>query len=262
MTFRTCRSGLPISISSRISTRSFRTLSRIHGNRPFLIPRTGLQASIPRRIFPTFLQEADLTPMWNIVHNRNVQTLVTQSPSPVEGPYFDTAKTLHNIDKLAVESITPRMTLPKSDKKVIAVGLFPAEFWDISSQSDVVQISLCRIHGGTSWEKSTILESSGTCAKMNLKLRNKPKNHPVVCYQPTVYMNRQNRVKYFDCNQGPLRFFPHLKHYANYGAICHGDGHFPGITTGQPSTQPIWSKNPFGEMEIKYIAMAGFHPLH
>ena len=72
--------------------------------------------------------------MWNIVHNRNVQTLVTQSPSPVEGPYFDTAKTLHNIDKLAVESITPRMTLPKSDKKVIAVGLFPAEFWDISSQ--------------------------------------------------------------------------------------------------------------------------------
>ncbi|WP_319579840.1 hypothetical protein [uncultured Methanospirillum sp.] len=73
----------------------------------------------------------DISPMWDIIHNRTVQTIISKSPIPLNGPYLDTTPALINPDLILKEQVTPRMQFPHSEKKVLAFGPIPAEYWDI-----------------------------------------------------------------------------------------------------------------------------------
>ena len=82
---------------------------------------------------------------------------------------------------------------------------------------------------------------------MNLKLRNKPKNHSVVCYQPTVYMNLQNRVKQMSSIKDLSAVFSAIKKQSPITVpICDGDGAFSGynnrlmINTTHLVKEPVW----------------------
>jgi hypothetical protein len=213
-----------------------------------LDPRNRAASIDPSENIPDLASTPDLTPMWNIVHNRNVQTLITQCPSPVPGPYFDTAKTLHNVDKLAVESITPRMTLPKSEKKVIAVGEFPAEYWDIGSQLTWYKYQYAEFMAALRAEKYD-LAVIGTCRSQNLKFQDKSKNHLVICHQPIVYLNLRNRVKKMSSIKDFSTVFSAIKQQSPLNVpLCDRDGAFSGynnrlmINKKYTITEPVWKE--------------------
>jgi len=159
-----------------------------------LDPRNRANSIDPSENINDLVATPDLTPIWNIIHDRNVQTLITKCPTSIEGPYLDLINSFHNEEQLAMESITPRMILPKSDKKIIVVGEFPAEYWDISSQLNWYKYNYAEFMEALRAEKYDFAVI-GTCHSEKLKLRDKPKNHPVICYQPNVYLNLIDRVK-------------------------------------------------------------------
>lgn len=72
----------------------------------------------------------DLMSLWDIIHDRYIQQIITKTPGK-RGPSVDQDMVLHESEQFAVEHIHPEMTFPKGKKKVIGVGVFPAEYWDI-----------------------------------------------------------------------------------------------------------------------------------
>ncbi|WP_319579834.1 hypothetical protein [uncultured Methanospirillum sp.] len=130
----------------------------------------------------------NLTPMWNIIHNRNVTTVFTQCPIPVDGPYIDMTTTLNNGHMLSKVSINPQMEFLKSDKKIIAVGNFPAEYWDIYPNLKWYQYNYADFVEAFKSE-SHDLAVIGTCNTDSLKIQFKPKNSKAICYHPSAYTN-------------------------------------------------------------------------
>ena len=213
-----------------------------------LDPRNRAASIDPSENIRDLAATPDITPMWNIVHNRNVQTLITQCPSPMAGPYFDTAKTLHNTDKLAVESITPRMTLPKSDKKVVAVGEFPAEFQDIYPNLiwyTYAYVTFAQVLKAEKYDLAII----GTNVNENLKLSDRPKTKPVICYQPTVYENLTKPVKQMSAVKDLSAIFSVIKNQPVGTNLCDKGGSFSGynnrfwINTKYDAQNPVWKEN-------------------
>ncbi|WP_319579944.1 hypothetical protein [uncultured Methanospirillum sp.] len=130
----------------------------------------------------------DLSGMWDIVHNRTVQTIISKAPEPMNGPYLDKTPSLYNIDSILKDSVLPKMQLPKSEKKVIAVGTFPAEYYDIFPN--------------LTWFKSFYAEFTEEFVKSDydlaiigfskndsLKFSEKPENKPIICYHPSVFLD-------------------------------------------------------------------------
>jgi hypothetical protein len=140
----------------------------------------------------------DLMELWDFVRNRQIRTVITKTPKILEGPCVGRDLELHNMDALAVENFQPKMTLPKSSKDVIAVGSFPAEFWDMFPSlrwyrfdySDFMNELKLKIHD---------LAIIGSCGSNNLRLPELKKEQPVICYQPSVLqdMKKAERVKPF-----------------------------------------------------------------
>jgi hypothetical protein len=212
-----------------------------------LDPKNRAASIDPSENIPDPEATPDITPMWNVVHNRNVQTLVTKCPEPVEGPYLDTGKRFHNADKLAVESITPRMTLPKSDKKVIVFGGFPAEYWDIFPKLTwytYASVTFMQMLRAEKYDLAII----GTCNNENLKIKDKPKTKPVICYQPTVYENLDKTVKQMCKVKDFSSVFSAIKNQQPGSSLCENEGTYAGfnnmlwINSKYNSPAPVWKE--------------------
>jgi hypothetical protein len=210
-----------------------------------LDPKNRAASIDPSENIPDPEATPDITPMWNIVHNRNIQTLVTKCPEPVEGPYLDTAKTVHNADKLAVESITPKMMLPKSDKKVIVFGEFPAEYWDIFPKLtwySFASTSFMMMYRAERYDLAII----GTINQDNLKIKDKPKDRQIICYQPTVY----NAFTKMERTMSPVKdfssVFSAIKNQPPGTNLCDNCGSFAGynnrlwVNSKYNSSAPVW----------------------
>ena len=107
-----------------------------------------------------------------------------------------------------MESITPRMKLPKSDKKVIAVGEFPAEYRDIYPDLTWYRYCYAEFMQALRAEEYD-LAVIGTCNNEALKFRDRPKDRTVVCYQPSVYLDLKTREKKLSANRDSKWSFDH-----------------------------------------------------
>ena len=90
--------------------------------------------------------------------------------------------------------IEPLMVLPKSEKKVLAVGTFPAEFWDIFPDLKWHRYNYSSF---TEELKSNSYDFAivGGCADQSLKLDITGTEIPVICYQSSALSDR-NVVNY------------------------------------------------------------------
>lgn len=119
---------------------------------------------------------------------KKVQRVITKVPQPLDELSVDTNFVLHHPEKLVPDCIEPRMTLPHSNKKVIAVGAFPGEYrmifpdlmWYLYDYSRFVK----RLREGL-FDIAII----GECLNRDLKIPNKPDKVTTICYQPSVYLD-------------------------------------------------------------------------
>lgn len=88
--------------------------------------------------------------------------------------------------KLTYDFISPKMKLPHSDKKVIAVGDFPSEYWDIfPSLKWYSYASFMKEYKKENYDLAVL----GLCEEEGLKMNLVPKKQQVICYQPSLYLN-------------------------------------------------------------------------
>ncbi|MDO9323625.1 MAG: hypothetical protein Q7T80_01575 [Methanoregula sp.] len=137
-------------------------------------------------------QEKSPFPMslWDLVHDRNIQRVITKTPNVIDGPCVDTQKILYHENELAVEPINPGMKLPKGNKKVLAVGVFPAEYWDIFPSLQWFRFDYAGFMDDLR-KKQYDLAIVGVCGTDALKLRDPPEHGTIICYQPSVYLDLQ-----------------------------------------------------------------------
>ncbi len=130
-------------------------------------------------ISPTFLT------FWDKIYGRNVRRLITKVPTGIDDPCVDTSFNLRHPEKLVFDIINPKMSLPKSDKNVIAVGAFPSEFWDIFPNLKwygYEYLEFMQDYREEQYDFAIV----GSCLDSSLKLLYKPAK-PVICYQPSCY---------------------------------------------------------------------------
>jgi hypothetical protein len=136
----------------------------------------------------------DLMELWEFSRNRHIQPVITKTPGVLDGPCVDSGKHLHHEDKLAVERIRPGMSFPKSDKKVIAVGSFPAEYHDIFSSLRWFRFSYAEFMEKLRTGKPE-LAIIGISGSGMMKFRAPPGDCNVICYQPPVFLDLHKRTR-------------------------------------------------------------------
>lgn len=137
----------------------------------------------------------NLMALWDHVHNRNVRPVITKTPSVLEGACVDTDYVLHHAEHLAVESIEPRMKLPKGSSRAIAVGSFPAEYWDIFPSLKWFRYDYPAFMNSVR-EKQYDIAIIGACGSDNMKLRTPPDHGTIICYQPVAFLSMEkNRIR-------------------------------------------------------------------
>jgi len=143
------------------------------------------------RHFPGIPVPADLLSLWELVHQRNMQQVLTKTDGP-EGPSVDRNMVLHNPEQFAVEQARPGMIFPVGKKKAIAVGIFPAEYWDIFPGLrwfGMDYAGFMEVVRKDSFDLAVI----GGCGAHQLKLRKYPDEIPTMCYQPSVFLDLEYR---------------------------------------------------------------------
>lgn len=140
---------------------------------------------------------------WDQVNDRNVQRIVTKVPSKIDSPCVDTSFNLYHAEELVFDTIYPKMTLPKSDKNVIAIGAFPGEFWDIFPKLKWYGYEYLKFMEEY-MEEQYDLAIVGSCLDESMKLLYKPSKTPVICYQPSCYLDTTTR----SCEHPPVKSDP------------------------------------------------------
>lgn len=103
---------------------------------------------------------------------------------------FSTVDELSNMNfvdfkQLTYDLISPKMKLPRSRKKVIAVGDFPGEYWDVfPSLKWYDYATFMKRFENENYELAIL----GLSDEEGIKMRFMPKKSQVVCYQPSLYI--------------------------------------------------------------------------
>lgn len=127
-------------------------------------------------------------PFWDGFYKRNVKKVVTRVPHILQSPCVDDKFKLHNPEKIIFEQISPKMKFPMDDKTVIAVGAFPAEFWDIFPHLKWYGYdypSFMKRYREEDYDLAII----GACTNNKMRFSYKPKQSLIFCYHPVVYIN-------------------------------------------------------------------------
>ncbi|WP_094228412.1 hypothetical protein [Methanolobus psychrotolerans] len=149
-----------------------------------------------------FVEETHPTLMtfWDQFNDRNIQKIITKVPSKIDSPCVDTSFILHHVEEFVFDTIDPKMSLPKSDKNVIAVGAFPGEFWDIFPNLKWYGYEYFKFMKDYR-DKQYDLAIIGSCLDESIKLLYQPAKTPVICYQPSCYID--TAAKY--CQRPPVK---------------------------------------------------------
>jgi len=133
----------------------------------------------------------DIMSLWDIVHDRDTRRVITKTAEP-KGPSVDQGMILHNVEQLAVEQVKPKMEFPTSNKKVVSVGAFPAEYWDIFPNHRWFGMEYTGFMDTVRKNKYDLV-IIGSCGAGELKLKNFPDRTPAICYQPSVFLDLEYR---------------------------------------------------------------------
>lgn len=135
-------------------------------------------------------QNSDMLIFWDEIHDRDVQEITTKSPVCQQGPCVDKKYNIYQPEKFVSDTLEPKMVLPRSEKKAIAVGAFPGEFWDIFPDLTWYgynyHIFMKRLK-----EENFDVVIIGQCINDHLKLNYHSKNALTICYQPSLYLDCQ-----------------------------------------------------------------------
>ena len=183
---------------------------------------------------------------WNRIHAKNVIRVLTKTSGPVDGPCIDTTKQFYNPERLAREEVTPRMKLPKDRKKrVIAVGSFPAEYWDIYPNLKWFRFDFAGFMDALR-RKQYDLAVIGAAGSDAMKLSMRSDHGSVVCYQPTMYLDIPRRK----ANPSLLTDFPtmfsRIKHapvgtpLVEDGALFSAYNNRYWVYDWYDSKEPVW----------------------
>lgn len=126
---------------------------------------------------------------WDIFHARHVQPIITKTGGDIGIPCVDANHVIHHADQFAFEEIEPMMVLSRSKKKAIAVGTFPAEFWDIYPDLRWYRYNYPGFSEAMNSDSYDIAVIGG-CGDESLKLNLPATEKPVICYQPSVLSDR------------------------------------------------------------------------
>lgn len=130
---------------------------------------------------------------WDQIHARNITRILTKTTRIVDGPCVDIKQQLHHEHQFAKEQVIPRMKLPVDTKStVIAVGSFPAEYWDIYPNLRWFRYDFAAFMESLR-KKKYDLAVIGATGSDALKLVDRPNHGTIVCYQPTMYLDLPRR---------------------------------------------------------------------
>jgi len=141
--------------------------------------------------FPDIPAPTDISSLWDVVHDRKMRQILTKTDG-AKGPSVDRNMVLHNPEQFAVERVRPGMSFPIGKKKAVAVGVFPAEYWDIFPGLRWFGMDYAGFMEAVRKDKYDLAVIGGSGADQ-LKLRRFPQDLPVICYQPTVFLNLEYR---------------------------------------------------------------------
>lgn len=129
---------------------------------------------------------AHFTDFLKSFNDRNVKRVHTKTKERIDGPFVDNNFSLGNPGDFVYNDISPRYAFPKSGKEVIAVGAFPAEYWDI--YPDLKWYGFDYAGFMERYRKENYdLAVIGGCLNQNLKFHDRPAGPGVICYHPSVY---------------------------------------------------------------------------
>ncbi|MBW2675834.1 MAG: hypothetical protein JRD89_20920, partial [Deltaproteobacteria bacterium] len=135
-------------------------------------------------------QNRDFMLFWNNIHNKEVNQVITKIPIWPGGPCVDEQCQLHMPENFVFDTFEPKMALPKSAKRAIAVGAFPGEFWDIFPDLTWYDYNYHTFMDRLKEEDFDVV-IIGECSNDHLKLNYCSKNALTICYQPSVYPDCQ-----------------------------------------------------------------------
>jgi|Deesub1362A_J573_1020465.scaffolds.fasta_scaffold02339_9 hypothetical protein len=100
-------------------------------------------------------------------------------------PCVDDKLGLHNVDEFVFNEVEPKMSLPKSNKEVIAVGAFPGEFQHIFNLEwyGYDYPSFVERYKKEDWDIAVV----GACTNDEMRFKYRPRKQ-VFCYHPPIYV--------------------------------------------------------------------------
>ena len=128
---------------------------------------------------------------WDEFYDRNVQRVLTKTPKALDMPCVDDKLGLHNVDEFVFNEVKPKMSLPKSNKEVVAVGAFPGEFQYIFNLKwyGYDYPSFVERYKKEDWDIAVV----GACTNDKMRFKYRPRKH-VFCYHPPIYVEN---LKYY-----------------------------------------------------------------
>lgn len=137
--------------------------------------------------------DSNFLAFWELFNSKNVQKIITKTPLDIDFPCVDDSFTLHHPEMFLSDTINPKMKLPKSTEYVIAVGAFPAEFWDIYQNLRWYEYDYVQFMDEYRREQCS-LAIIGSCLNRNLKLFFRPSKTKVICYQSSCYQDISQQI--------------------------------------------------------------------
>ena len=185
----------------------------------------------------------DPTELWDTVHDRTVQTVVTKAPSLLDGPCVDTGFVLHHPDRFVYDTIEPRMTLPRSRQTAIAVGAFPGEYREIFPNLTWYRFdyaSFLQEFRTGAYDVAII----GMCLNERLKFRDRPERPSIICYQPPIYHDLKKHSEHLPLKECFSEIFSAIRERAVGESIASEGSAF------SEYNNRFWTYRPYPEREM------------
>jgi hypothetical protein len=130
-------------------------------------------------------------------YKRNVNKVLTKTPGKTDVlSSVDNSFVIHHPEQFVSNIVNPENTFPKSQQTAIAVGIFPAEYWDICPDLHWYNFdyaAFMEMFRKGDYDLAVI----GVCGTENMKFAGKPEHDgKVICYQPSVYLEGSMKVSH------------------------------------------------------------------
>jgi hypothetical protein len=147
-------------------------------------------------------------PFNDLKHGRNIQKLITKTPAAIpDKPHVNDRFEVGNPERFKFVEVTPKRTFKQYSKKVIAVGSFPAEFWDMFSDLTYYGADYPTFMEAYKAQDYDIAVIGGRDENKTIKISTIPEPpRQVITYDPAIF-ERNLGSNY----HGELCNFPHMR---------------------------------------------------